>query len=371
MKLREFCLLTRRFEAALRRPRRRRRHRGQPHGQARRCCSSPLPAARPTACASSRRRSPPALSAIVAERPPQAPLPAGVAFVRVDNARRALALWRPNSSPRQPQHHRGRHRHQRQDLGRRLHAADLDRARPPRREHRHGRRRLAARRDLRLADDARPGRAAPLARPARRRRRHPSRDRSVLARPRSAPARRRADRRRRLSPISPAIISIIIRASRPISPPSCGCSRILLEPGGAAVIDVDHEHARGGRRRRARRAAFRSSASGAQGTGIRLVECRDRRICADAAARAWRQRFSGAFAAGRRVPGRERAGRRRPRHRDRQRCRPRCSRRSSASSGAKGRLELVGASSAARRSSSTMRTSPTRSPRRSRRCGPT
>ena len=39
--------------------------------------------------------------------------------------------------------------------------------------------------------------------------------------------------------------------------------------------------------------------------------------------------------------------------------------------GAKGRLELVGAAATARRSSSTTRTSPTRSPRRSTRCGPT
>jgi UDP-N-acetylmuramoyl-L-alanyl-D-glutamate--2,6-diaminopimelate ligase len=40
--------------------------------------------------------------AIVAERPPQAPLPANVAFMRVGNARRALALMAAKFHPRQP-----------------------------------------------------------------------------------------------------------------------------------------------------------------------------------------------------------------------------------------------------------------------------
>ncbi len=121
--------------------------------------------------------------------------------------------------------HRRRHRHQRQDVGRSLHAANLDGARPSRRQHRHHRHRLAARRNLRLADDARSGGAAPFARRAGRRGRHASRDRSVVARARSIS---RLDGLRiaaAASPISPAIISIIIRASKPISPPSCGCSR--------------------------------------------------------------------------------------------------------------------------------------------------
>ena len=81
--------------------------------------------------------------------------------------------------------HRGHHRHERQDLGRRLHAPDLDRARVRRRERRHRRHRLAARRDLWFAHDARSGRAASLARCAGRRGRHPSCDRSFLARSRS------------------------------------------------------------------------------------------------------------------------------------------------------------------------------------------
>ena len=40
--------------------------------------------------------------AIIAERPPQAPLPANVAFMRVGNARRALALMAAKFHPRQP-----------------------------------------------------------------------------------------------------------------------------------------------------------------------------------------------------------------------------------------------------------------------------
>ena len=50
-----------------------------------------------------RRRSPPAPSAVMAERVPQTPLPADVAFVQVDDARRALALAAAKFYPRQPQ----------------------------------------------------------------------------------------------------------------------------------------------------------------------------------------------------------------------------------------------------------------------------
>ena len=41
--------------------------------------------------------------AIMAERVPRTPLPAGVAFVRVGNARRALALAAAQFFPRQPE----------------------------------------------------------------------------------------------------------------------------------------------------------------------------------------------------------------------------------------------------------------------------
>ena len=42
-------------------------------------------------------------AAVMAERVPQTPLPAGVAFVRVRNVRRALALAAAKFFPRQPQ----------------------------------------------------------------------------------------------------------------------------------------------------------------------------------------------------------------------------------------------------------------------------
>src|ERR1043166_3972952 len=41
-------------------------------------------------------------AAIVAEQPPASPLPEGIAFVRVDDARRALALAAAKVHPRQP-----------------------------------------------------------------------------------------------------------------------------------------------------------------------------------------------------------------------------------------------------------------------------
>ena len=68
--------------------------------------------------------------------------------------------------------------------------------------------------------------AAPHARPAGRRGRHASCARGVLARPRPAPARRRAHRGRRFHQSHRATISTITRPSKPISPPSCVCSRI-------------------------------------------------------------------------------------------------------------------------------------------------
>ena len=201
-----------------------RRHGRQPRGQARRRVRRGGRAPRPTACASRRRpwrRAPRRSSARAA--PPS--LPAGAAFVQVANARRALALAAARFYPRQPDDDRRRHRHQRQDLGRRLHAPDLGGARPCGRQHRHHRRGDAEARGLRLADHARSGRAASHARRARRRGRHASgaskrRRTASTSTGSTACASRPAP-----SPISAATISIIIRRSRPISRPSCGCSR--------------------------------------------------------------------------------------------------------------------------------------------------
>ena len=96
--------------------------------------------------------------AVVAEKVPPVPLPDGVAFVRVGNARRALALAAARFYRRSARDHRGGDRHERQDVGRRLHAPDLGGDRGGGGEHRHHRPGHAEARNLRLADDARPGR---------------------------------------------------------------------------------------------------------------------------------------------------------------------------------------------------------------------
>ena len=118
----------------------------------------------------------------------------------------------------------------------------------------------------------------------------------------------------------------------------------LLAPGGAAVDRCRSRACRRGRSPPPRRAACRSSASGA-----RERASGSSNAAIDGFAQTLRlehggEEFSGAFAAGRRVSDRECAGRRRACHRDRRRSRLRCSRRSNSFNGAKGRLELVGAS---------------------------
>ena len=148
-----------------------------------------------------------------------------VPVLRTREPRRALALMaaRVLSAPARDG---GRgDRHQRQDVGRRFHAADLRRARTARRASLgtiglvkpdggvYGS--LTTPDPVSLHADA--GRARRGGRDARR-------DRGLLARPRPAPARRRARSRRRPSPTSGATTSTITRRSRPISPPSCGCS---------------------------------------------------------------------------------------------------------------------------------------------------
>ena len=122
--------------------------------------------------------------------------------------------------------HRGGDRHQRQDFGRRLHAADLAAARACLRQHRHHRSGVAEAHRLRLADHARSDRAASPARRDRARRRHASRasrpprtgsisiGSTACASPPAA------------SPTCRATTWIIILMSRIISPQNCGCSAI-------------------------------------------------------------------------------------------------------------------------------------------------
>ena len=193
-------------------------------------------------------------AAVMAERVPPKPLPDGVAFVRVHDARRALALAAAKFFPRQPEVIAAvtgtSGKTSVAAFTRQIWAALGEAAASI------GTIGLVspAQRGLRLADDARSGRAAPLARPARGRGRHPSRDRSVLARARSAPARRRARSRRAASPISPAIISTITRRLKPISPPSCGCSPSWCSRRRRGDRRRSRTRRRGGRGRQAARA---------------------------------------------------------------------------------------------------------------------
>ena len=101
MKLREILPPDAEFDAHLAATRHRRGDRRQSHGQTRRrlrrhCRRQNR---RPAFRAGGDRRG---RGRIVAERPPQAPLPGNVAFMRVHNARRALALIAAKFFPRQP-----------------------------------------------------------------------------------------------------------------------------------------------------------------------------------------------------------------------------------------------------------------------------
>ncbi len=106
--------------------------------------------------------------------------------------RRALALMAARLFPRPARNHGRCDRHQRQDLGGRVHAPDLRRARTQGRLARHHRPGEAQRQRLRRADHARPGGAASHVVGARRRGHHAPRVRGVLARARPVPARWRA-----------------------------------------------------------------------------------------------------------------------------------------------------------------------------------
>ena len=128
--------------------------------------------------------------AVAADHPP--PGASRVPFVMTPNPRRALALAAAKFYPRQPADHRGRHRNQRQDLGCRLHPADLAAARSRIGQHRHHRAGVAEAHHLRVADDAGSDCAASAARRNRRRGRHASGIRGLIARARSVSAGRRA-----------------------------------------------------------------------------------------------------------------------------------------------------------------------------------
>ena len=189
--------------------------------------------------------------------------------------------------------------------------------------------------------------------------------RSVLARARPASPRRRAGGGRRFRNLS--------RDHPRLSPDARSLSR-----GQAALVHRPDRAARRGRDRCRPRAYRRSRrlrdgagcGSSRSGAAAMASACSTRPSTASRSAdgRIRRPRLTRAPAAARRLPGRECAGRGRPRHRHRQRA---------PTFAALARLKGARAASSwwarttARRSSSTTPTSPTRSPRRSKRCGPT
>ena len=230
--------------AGVRRRRDRRHHGRQPRGAARLAVRRHARQPRRTAPAScpmpSPRAPPPSSSRADAEVAGAERVPCCTAA----EPRRALALMAARFYPAQPAHHRRRHRHQRQDLGRRLHAPDLRRARPQGRLARHHRPGQARRQRLRRADHARSRLAAPDAGGAGGRGRHAPGLRGLLARPRPAPARRRAAEGGGLHQPRP-------RSSR-LSPDDGGLSRGQAAPVHRAAAGRRH------RRRQCRRRACRA-----------------------------------------------------------------------------------------------------------------
>ncbi len=92
----------------------------------------------------------------------------------------------------------------------------------------------------------------------------------------------------------------------------------LVVDGGGAVIDVDHEHS-GAVVAAARKRGLKLMTVGRKGDGIRLLDSSIDGLHASDDRRTCRQALSSAIAAGRRLPDRECAGRGGPRHRDRRR----------------------------------------------------
>ena len=120
----------------------------------------------------------------------------------------------------------GGDRHQRQDVGRRLHAADLGKPRPCLRQHRHHRAGFAKAHRLRLADHAGSDRAASSSSTRSRARASPiSRSRPPRTGSTSTGSTACASPPAAL-PICRATTWIIILTSRITSMQSCGCSAI-------------------------------------------------------------------------------------------------------------------------------------------------
>ena len=289
-------------------------------------CSPRCRARRPTARASSPTRWRRGAVAVLAEARCQASRRPARRRARSapSDPRRALALLAARFYPL-PAGAPGRgHRHQRQDLGRRIH---------PRRSSRPagheaasiGTLGIVSRRWSTYGSLTTPDPVAlheALDRLAARGR-DPCGARGVEPRPRPAPARRHPHRRRRGSPISAATTWTTTRPSKTISPPSCGCSRSSCRRTGSrwstwtarAATAVEAAATAARRQRLVRASAGTASRSGIAGHHADRLRQRleDRGLRPAARRRA---------AARRRLPGVECAGRRRPRHRRRRR-RPR------------------------------------------------
>ena len=126
--------------------------------------------------------------AVVAQRRPDTQLPAEIISYKLATPGARSRSWRPVFFPSTADHRR-RHRHQRQNVCRSVHASNLGGTRTSRGQHRHHWHRLASWRDLWFADDAGSGGVAPLVGRTGGRRRHTPRHRGVLARARPVPAR--------------------------------------------------------------------------------------------------------------------------------------------------------------------------------------
>ena len=213
------------------RSRRRRGDRGQPDGQTRRCVRRHCRRQDRRPALRRRRRSPPARPRSWPNGCRQAPLPGMVAFVRVRNARRALALdRRPNSfrasrassppSPAPAAKPRSRPSPGRSGARSAIAppaSAPLASCRRAARLMARSRRRTRSRCIVRSTRS--PATASPILRSKRPRTASTNTGSTAYA------------SRRAASPISRAIISIIIRVSRRISPPSCGCSTRFARAG--------------------------------------------------------------------------------------------------------------------------------------------
>ena len=287
-------------------------------------------------------------------------------------------------APSEQARRRRRHRHQRQDLDRVVDRAGAERARPALRRRsarsasasrrRDGRRRRARRRWLDRPDHARPGDAADRAAPTSSTRGFARlRDRGVVDRHRRASPRRHAGRRSRCSPTSPRTTST---TTATWSAYWQAKAQLFAWPGlRAAVVNLDDAQGRRARRlaRRLARSTAGPSRRAASGAPARRERCATTATASPSTSSKATSGVADRDAADRRLQRRQPARRRSA-------C---CARSASPLADAAARVRGADAGAgpdaarrrrrcrrASPRSSSTTRTRPTRSRRRSPRCAP-